>query len=153
MQTAHGDISLSLPANTQARLDAATSHGDINSAAPLVRVSRPGPEARYGRRMVGTVGRGEGEVAQISLQTVHGDIDIEMEDAPSAFTGPRTGTNPVQDRQTAQPVDNSAEQPGQDAATAAPAPAYASQIAVLQALSEKQISAEEAEKLLLGLGV
>jgi hypothetical protein len=61
IKTSHGSIDLALPADTRAQLDVATRHGDIRSDIPLVRVARPGPEARHGGRMVGTVGQVEGK--------------------------------------------------------------------------------------------
>ncbi len=85
LQTRRGDISLELPADSQARLDAATRHGDIDSQAPLVRVPRPGPESRHGGRMVGTVGPTEGKGAEINLTALHGDIKIELSATPSGY--------------------------------------------------------------------
>jgi hypothetical protein len=153
IQTAHGDISLSLPANTQARLDVATSHGDIHSAAALVRVSRPGPEARYGRRMVGSVGRSDGDGAQISLEAIHGDITIEMEATPSTVTGQSAAARTDRESQAPLSAQDSVDQPGHTITTDTPEQPYASQMAILQALSDKHITAEEAERLLLSLGV
>jgi hypothetical protein len=85
--TGHGDISLSVPANAQARLDAATRHGDIESDVPLVRVARPGPEARHGGRMVGALGKADGEAPPISLTAMRGDIEIKVGDAASRARG------------------------------------------------------------------
>lgn len=87
LTTRHGDIQLVLPGDAYARLDAATRHGEIECNAPLVRVGRPGPGARHGGRMVGTVGEGTGEPVDIHLESQHGDIEVEMERRPSRFAG------------------------------------------------------------------
>jgi hypothetical protein len=76
LKTTQGDIRLSLPADAQVRLDAATRQGDLHSEIPLVRVARPGPESRRGGRLVGTMGTAETARAEISLATLHGDIEI-----------------------------------------------------------------------------
>jgi hypothetical protein len=141
--TGSGDIALSLPANAQARLDIATTNGDIDSDASLVRVARPGPEARHGRRMVGTVGNAGAATRQITLTSGRGDIDVNLQDEPSPYT-----TRPVQ------PLAPSPAAVKDAAAPAPPVPeGYSSEMAVLQALSEQAISAEEAEHLLRSMGV
>ena len=170
VETRHGDLHLALPANTQARLDVATRHGDINSEIPLVRVARPGPETRHSTRMVGTVGSTESQGAQISLTAQSGDIHVELQRSPSKYSGKSTtgtpnATGPV-DVKADVPVkvDAPASQPSLDVIVApapttqldqppaAPAqPAYDSQLAILKALSDKQITVEEAEQLLRSL--
>jgi hypothetical protein len=76
LKNSHGNIRLSLPADAQVRLDAATREGNLHSEIPLVRVARPGPESRRGGRMVGTLGAPETAKAQVSLVTMHGDIEV-----------------------------------------------------------------------------
>lgn len=104
--TRHGDIEVVLPGDAYARLDAATRHGEIECDAPLVRVGRPGPGARHGGRMVGTVGEGTGEPVDIHLESQHGDIQIEMERRPSRFAAqgaPRAAPNTERSPQRTQP--------------------------------------------------
>jgi hypothetical protein len=155
IKTSHGNIRLSLPSEAQVRLDVATRRGDIRTEVPLIRVSRPGPEARRGGRMVGTLGQAGETADQISLATINGNIVIDVlqgkspyaakpaqEDAPFEATAPAP--------QPAAASSTSAETEGEKVASAAgPAqPAYDSQLAILQALSEGHISVEEAEQLL-----
>lgn len=95
--TRHGELELVLPGDTYARIDAATRHGEIECDAPLVRVGRPGPGARHGGRMVGTIGEGSGEPVDIHLESQHGDISINLERRPSRFAGkPAATTTTVQ---------------------------------------------------------
>jgi hypothetical protein len=164
LQVRHGDIRLSLPANARARLDVATRHGEINSQVPLVRVGRPGPEARHGGRMVGNVGQAEGKAPEISLNAMSGDIEIELQKGASKYSyKPGTENPPVKTNapapepvvETAPAAAPTAEVSGaatedKPAATANP-PQYDSQLAILQALSEGHISVAEAEKLLQSL--
>ncbi len=167
LATRHGDLHLSLPADAQARLDVATRHGDIDSDIPLVRVGRPGPEARYGGRMVGSVG--DGPASQISLTTVRGDINVELGDAPArpprqpqaAPPAPGQPPAPVTPEQPAErspaPLSAPPNAPPTDVTGDSGMPAggatmlHESQMAVLQALSDGNISPEEAEKLLRSL--
>lgn len=141
----HGDLHLSLPADAQARLDAATRHGDIRSEVPLVRVARPGPEARRGGRMVGTLGAAEGGPAQIRLTTLHGDIHIDVQ--PGAARRPAEPAVPVQAPAQAapEPVRSSSEP------VETPVSPQDPRLAVLQALSEGVINVQEAEQLLASL--
>lgn len=136
IEDGRGDVTVSLPANAQARVDVATRHGDITSDVPLVRVARPGPEARYGSRMVGALGQAGG-AAEVSIAVAHGDIQIDVEPAASPYAGrqPQPANPPAP-----------AEQPGERAA-------YTTEMDILQALSEGHINAGEAEQLLRSLGV
>jgi hypothetical protein len=164
LQVRHGDIRLSLPANTRARLDVATRHGDINSQVPLVRVGRPGPEARHGGRMVGNVGQAEGKAPEISLNAMSGDIEIELQKGASKYSykpgtenaGVKTNApapEPVVETAPAAPPTAEVSGAATEAKSAATAnsPQYDSQLAILQALSEGHISVAEAEKLLQSL--
>ncbi|MGD0854253.1 MAG: DUF4097 family beta strand repeat-containing protein [Dehalococcoidia bacterium] len=130
-----GDIRLSLPADTRARLDVATRQGDIKSTTPMVRVTRQGPEAWHGGRMVGTMGTNlEGTMPEIHLNTLHGDITIDTRrTAGLHYENQRTGQAP-----SYVPADGKAVP-------------YNTPLAVLNALSEGRISAEEADRLLRNL--
>lgn len=120
-----GDIHLSLPADTRARLDVATRQGDIQSTTPMVRVTRQGPEAWHGGRMVGTMGTNpEGKMPGVHLATLHGDIKIETRRPPGR-------------RDEDQRVGN--------------ADSYYTPLSILKALSEGRISVDEAERLLHSL--
>ena len=81
IKTQSGEIALTLPSDINARIDAATRHGDIQSVAPLIRVTRQGPEPWHGRRMVGIVGsvpEKKAKVPEICLSLLRGDIKIEI---------------------------------------------------------------------------
>jgi hypothetical protein len=154
IKTSHGNIRLSLPSEAQARLDVATRHGDIRTQVPLIRVPRPGPEARRGGRMVGTLGQADETAAQIGLATINGNIVIDLLPGKSPYAGgPAQANAPVEATASApQPAaasSASAEtEPQKDDAAASPVqPSYDSQLAILQALSERHISVEEAEQL------
>nr|MBA2565837.1 DUF4097 family beta strand repeat protein [Gemmatimonadota bacterium] len=67
--TVNGEISLSLPSDVGASVEAETVNGHISSAFPLEIRGRFGP-----RRMTGTIGSGGGE---LQLETVNGDIRLE----------------------------------------------------------------------------
>jgi hypothetical protein len=219
IKTSHGNIDLTLPSDTQAKLDLATRRGDIRSDIPLVRVARPGPESRHGGRMVGTIGDVDGKssgfapsaraqvriragrwtmvdkefrvgdsddagdgTAAISLATVNGDIKIELQGPSSYPARPPFTPKPVKETANTGAImteeNSSARVPSEPSAatgvsaepvvpTAPPAaettpsqpssatvplpPADDPQLAVLQALSQGQISVEEAERLLRNL--
>jgi hypothetical protein len=161
MKATHGDIHLSLPSDTKAKLDVATRHGDIHSNVSLVRVARPGPEARYGGRMVGAVGQSEASAATIGLTAMKGNIHIVLQSLNSRYTPkPRTESAPsyasVATPQTgvgnakanpitgSSPITDETERPKDES----PQPAYESHMAILQALSEGSITVGEAEQLL-----
>jgi hypothetical protein len=153
VKTGHGNIRLSLPADTQAKLDIATRHGDIRSEIPLVRVGRPGPESRYGGRMVGTVGNLDSsrdsrpgyKPAEIDLATMNGDIRIGLLRSESPYTTATTASastgNEVNrvENENERPIDTKVETPQQT---------YDSPLNVLQALSHGEITVEEAERVL-----
>lgn len=138
IDTRHGDIEISLPADAEARLDAATRHGDIRSDFPLVRTSRPGPESRFGGRMVGVVGRGDSP-SEINLSAMHGNITIR---------------SAAEARQQKQPEQTARAAPVETAApTAQPPgggtpPAADPGLAILESLRKGEITIEEAARLL-----
>lgn len=180
LTTRHGDIALVLPADSFVRLDAATRHGEIICDAPLVRVNRPGPGARHGGRMVGTVGEGQGEPVDIHLESQHGDIQIEVSSRTSRYAGepkpaakrpaptptptPSSSMQPAPPTPPPAPATASSVVPVQvtdlpptepDAALKPPSPkgmqVYDSQLAILQALQRGEITVPEAEMLLKSL--
>ena len=151
LRTSHGNVKLSLPADTRARLDAATRHGSIHSNIPLVRVSRPGPESHNGGRMVGTIGPTEDSPIEINMSTLHGDVEINLEQEKSPYAEmprPDQASQPT-------PVNSAPAEPAATTSDESQAAAFADapdpQLAILQALSEGTISVEEAEHLLKSL--
>jgi hypothetical protein len=170
--TRHGEIQLTLPGDAYARIDAATRHGEIECDAPLVRVGRPGPGARHGGRMVGTIGEGAGEPVDIHLETQHGDIEISMERRSSRYAGQAAPQSKSQERGMARaqankpapaapPAPNAVvpvtvtDLPAAEAALNPPkegrVQVYDSQFAILQALQAGEITVAEAEMLLRSL--
>ena len=127
-----GDVRLSLPSDTTARLDLTTRHGDIHSKTPLVRVTRQGPESWHGNRMVGSIGaKSEGAVPEIHVSTLSGDIEIKTQST----------TSPYYER-------SEAEKPSSMLPVTKNADVYDTPLAVLMALSEGKISVDKAERLL-----
>ncbi|HMD88988.1 MAG TPA: DUF4097 family beta strand repeat-containing protein [Anaerolineaceae bacterium] len=165
IEASHGDIHLSLPSDSQARLDVATRQGDIHSKIPLVRVARPGPEARFGGRMVGTIGEMENISSQLSLAASHGNIDIEVEQAKSQYPNNASqqqtsqkdealsNQTPVDNPVTNEPVDASDQsiKEKDNISSEIPQPEVDPRLAILQALHDGAISIEEAEQLLIKL--
>lgn len=173
IDTKNGNIQIGLPSNAQARLDVATRHGDIDSQVPLMRVGRPGPESRFGGRMVGTVGQPGQDLASLTVTTVRGDVEIRLEPTASRFSGkpgPAAATAQTQTTESTAPTSSPSptSTTSENAATVtkpaeattieadkqaqvATAAAYDSQLSILQALSAGQITVEEAEKLLESL--
>jgi Putative adhesin len=127
-----GDVRLSLPSDTTARLDLTTRHGDIHSKTPLVRVTRQGPESWHGNRMVGSIGtKIEGKIPEIRLSTLSGDIEIQTQ----LTTSPYYEKSEAEKPSSTPPITKSAD-------------VYNTPLAVLTALSEGKISIDEAERLL-----
>jgi len=75
LTTTMGGITLELPKDVRARVDAATSFGKVHSDVPLVQVGRSGPMGFGGVRMVGSMGEGEPDV-EVSLRTSKGSINL-----------------------------------------------------------------------------
>jgi len=174
LTTRHGDIQLVLPADTNARLDAATRHGDIESDVPLVGVGRPGRAARHGGRMVGTLGQVGEPPVEIHLESLHGDIEIELSGRSSRYAGQPAPSRAAKEslaavatKQPASPAPTASSDAAVSARTtgvlssdatasrqaegSAPAQAYDSQFAILQALQKGEITVAEAELLLQSL--
>lgn len=162
--TRHGDIQLTLPDDTNARLDVATRHGDIESDVPLVGVGRPGRAARHGGRMVGTLGQVSDILSEIHLESLHGDIQIDMTGHRSRYAGQPAKARayssdmpkppPAPSAPSAPPAPLAPDAPDisptnvQTATADAPEPSYNSQLAILQALQRSEITVAEAEALL-----
>lgn len=174
--TRHGDLHLTLPGDSYARIDAATRHGEIDCDAPLVRVGRPGPGARHGGRMVGTIGEGTGEPVDIHLESQHGDIHIQVERRPSRFAGKPAPHKQEHTPRRTEPAETSVARREPTMPVAQPTPSnavvpvtvtdltepeaalnpprekgvqvYDSQFAILQALQAGEITVAEAEMLL-----
>ena len=130
-----GDIHLSLPADTMARLDVTTRHGDIHSKTPLVRVTRQGPESWNGNRMVGSIGaKTEGTVPEIDVSTLSGDIEIKTQPTTSQYYEKSKSGESLSAPPTAKKTE-----------------VYNNELEILTALSEGKINIDEAERLLRGL--
>jgi hypothetical protein len=135
LRTNRGDIHLALPADTTARLDLTTRHGDIQSKTPLVRVTRQGPESWHGNRMVGSIGaKSEGKIPEIDASTLSGDIEIKTQSTSSQYYG-KPGNETII---ITPPISNRTD-------------VYDSPLAVLTALGDGKINVDEAERLLRGL--
>jgi hypothetical protein len=155
-----GDLSLSIPRHLPARVDAATTRGNVTTDLPLVAIAQRGPRNPHGKRLVGST-TDAAERADISLRTSSGDIDIRW----SADAAPRavTITPPQTDR-----VEEASRVAGvAEPATSSPAATDASDTslpgqsryggqtdqddrkrAILSALADGAISIEEATYLL-----
>jgi len=173
--TRHGDIEFELTGDAFVRIDAATRHGDIECDAPLVRVGRPGPGARHGGRMVGTIGEGQNEPVDIHLECQHGDIEISVNRKSSRYAGTAPGApvarpapqpTAVQTVPTPQPpatmpssvvpvtvtdLPPAGSEPALQAPLKKGVQVYDSQLAILQALQSGEITVAEAEMLLRSL--
>ena len=127
-----GDVRLSLPSDTAARLDLTTRHGDIQSKTPLVRVARQGPESGRGNRMVGSIGaKSDGKIPEIDVSTLSGNIEIKTESARSQYYN----TSETEQNMTTSPASQT------DAV-------YTSELEILTALSGGKVNVDEAERLL-----
>jgi len=131
LKTALGDVTLTLPAEANVRINAVTSLGEIRSDFPLVQVGRQGPMGFLGGRMVGAIGR-ETAQAEIELTTAKGDIRLRAR-RPS-LTAPPSAAAPPPEPPAADDVD-------------------AARLQVLEAVSRGELSVEEAEELLQKLGM
>jgi hypothetical protein len=127
-----GDLLLTLPSDTVARLDITTRHGGIQSKTPMVRVTRQGPESWHGNRMVGSIGaKTDGKVPEIDISKLNGDIEIKTESTRS----PYYNTSEKEQTMTTNPASPT------DAG-------YHSELEILTALGDGKINVAEAERLL-----
>jgi hypothetical protein len=130
-----GDISLKLDPRTAARMDMATRFGSIRSEIPLVRVARQGPCGFHSARMVGLLGaEGGDKTAVLKLVTVHGNIEIKAQHFDQTSLNNNTGS--ANALPTGEIVDQEVSAN------------FKTPLEVLQALSEKRISVEQADLLL-----
>lgn len=70
-----GDISISIPRGLAARVDAATTRGNVMTELPLVAINQRGPRNPLGKRLVGSTSDAP-ERADITLRTSSGDIMV-----------------------------------------------------------------------------
>ena len=164
IKTARGNVQLSLPSNIGVRLDMATRNGNIESEIPLVRVARQGPESYSGMRMVGATGSGEGSLPELQISAVHGNIKIESEppinkpfirpaaeylpSAPPEVNKAHVPLSPEKPDKSSSAEENGKGKP----VSAGSKPEYDTQLVILKALREGQISVTEADQLLRTLG-
>jgi hypothetical protein len=73
--TGAGAIDFGLPRGLNARIEASSQRGQIESQVPLVAVGQRGPRGSRPRRFVGSIGSGD-QRADVSLRTASGDIQI-----------------------------------------------------------------------------
>jgi DUF4097 and DUF4098 domain-containing protein YvlB len=132
LKTALGDVTLTLPADANVRINAVTSLGEIRSEFPLVQVGRQGPMGLLGGRMVGAIGQ-EAAQTEIELATAKGDIRLQAR-RPRPSAPPSAAAAPSPEPPAADDVD-------------------AARLQVLEALSRGELSVEEAEELLQRLGI
>lgn len=86
LNASSGDISISIPRDLVARVDAATTRGSVTTDLPLVAINQRGPRNPHGKRLVGSTGD-DRERAEITLRTSSGDIDVRFSSRPAA-SGP-----------------------------------------------------------------
>lgn len=131
LSTVMGTVTLELPSDANARIDAQTSFGQIHSDFPLVRVGRTGPMGFGGVRMVGSIGEGEAQ-ADVALRTNKGSLHLRR----------RGGGGASAERRYTPDEQPTAPAPQRGAAR------YESTLAVLEALSRGEITPAEADDLL-----
>jgi hypothetical protein len=135
--TSSGDISVALPRGLPARIEV-TTRGDVESSIPLVVVGQRGPRSAFGRRLVGSVGEGSGRRAEVIVRSNQGDVRLGWLERPE----------PVVARPAPPPPPEAAGDeapPAQHETTATPDDEAR---AILEALSQGQITVEEAQFLL-----
>lgn len=144
MSTGMGALTIQLPPNVRARIDAQTGFGQVHSDFPLVRVGRSGPMGFGGVRMVGSITDDRPDI-EIGLRTAKGQINIRRGQpyrAARATDSQRPATRdrewdlsrssaPVQD-QTGERRDSARDET----------------LRVLEAVARGELSAEEADRLL-----
>ena len=148
VHSAKGNLLLTLPAAVSARVEAATRHGSLRSALPQVKVARPGPASQFGGRSIWVIG--DEPRAEIRLDTIKGDINVQVESA-----APAAAPLAIQERPEVAALE--APQSASLSPTAAPTaavearPAQATVLGVLESLSRGEITIDEAETLLQSL--
>ena len=151
VRTNHGDIKLASVPGITARLNVITRSGDIHSSVPLVKVTRQGPEAGHGGRMVGTMGTAadtKEKISEIRLSTLRGDIHINAGSSDIMYPAkPPVRKIPSPPKPSPHP-----EPPLPVASSRKTKGVYKAPMEVLEALSQGRINVNEAEKLLDELG-
>lgn len=145
---AKGNLLLTLHAAVGARVEAATRHGSLRSNLPQVKVARPGPASQFGGRSILVIG--EEPRAEIRLDTIKGDISVQVESAAPATPAVAIPEHSVAARvETPQSVG--LHPTAAPVAAAKVGPAQATVLSVLESLSRGDINLEEAETLLRSL--
>lgn len=150
-----GTISLQLPPDVPARVDAQTGFGQVHSDFPLVRVGRSGPMGFGGVRMVGSIGEGEPRV-EVSLRSGKGAIYLRRAAAATAaprVTAAEAPPRPAAPRQPDQPHEaHQPHAPHAGVATATEAGWGDPQLAVLEAVARGELTPDEADEMLRQVG-
>ena len=148
VRSAKGDLSLALPAAAAARVETATRHGSLRSNLPQVRVARPGPASQFGGRSILVIG--EEPRAEIRLDTIKGDINVQMEGATNAVAPVAVQEHRVV-VQMEGPQSAGLEPYAAPAAVIEAGAAQITALSVLESLARGEISVDEAETLLKAL--
>ncbi|HUG15413.1 MAG TPA: DUF4097 family beta strand repeat-containing protein [Thermomicrobiales bacterium] len=142
-QTGKGDVSIDVPANVPARIEAIINSGDVRSDIPLVSVGRPGPRGTT-QRLVGVSGSPSAtERLNIKLKTNRGDIRVRAINQPAPPTPPRPPRAPVPPDQapTARIASVAERQPTEEERMRS----------ILDALARGDLSVDAAERALAAL--
>lgn len=158
LETAKGDINVSIPADTAVRVEAIVQGGDVQSDVPLVSVGRPGPRGAT-QRFVGVSDAQASERINVKMKTDRGDIRVRAVTMPTRQQRAEQPTT----RLTDLPIETFASPNWPDATQAAPAApathaddtgaadAATDMRTVLEALASGSISVEEADRRLRDL--
>jgi DUF4097 and DUF4098 domain-containing protein YvlB len=144
--TGSGTVSLSIPRDISARIEAFTSGGAIDTDLPLVSVGQRGPKSRRSRRQVGSVGSGDPR-AEVSVRTSSGDIRVHwlphaaVEPIPMPAPVESPATPPVPPHPPAIPREPDVRADNESAG-------LDERQAVLESLARGEISVDEADALL-----
>lgn len=178
INSANGDLLVQLPAELGVHIDAQTGFGQVVSDMPLVRVGRSGSMSFNGNRMVGSIGPGE-PVVRVALRTGRGQIALQRSDVPPVVEVPPGLVRAVAVAARPAPIPAPVPVPAPAPIPAAPpvapvaqppypavgstvplrepageaaAPAEDRALAVLRALAKGDITVDEADELLKGVG-
>jgi hypothetical protein len=149
--TGSGSVSLGIPRDLSARIEAFTSIGDVDTDLPLVSVGQRGPRSRRSNRQVGSVGSGEPR-AEVSVRTSSGDIRIHWLQAAATSAVPMPPPAPQAPAPPDVPVTSSSDE-SQAETPRDPNALPDERQAVLDALARGEISIEEADALLTHIDV
>jgi hypothetical protein len=149
--TGSGTVSLGVPRDISARIEAFTSSGDIDTDLPLVSVGQRGPKSRRSRRQVGSVGNGEPR-AEVSVRTSSGDIRIHwLQQRVAAGPIPMPPPVPTVPRVPGVPTPPEPSRASREDATDEGLPDDTrddQRQAILDSLAKGEITVEEADVLL-----